>query len=79
MVFDTQSLMEKLQDKDTLPLVLTPVDVAKLLGVSRNTGYEVIHSKGFPYFMVGKQYRVRLDKLLQWIEEETEKREKEAA
>ena len=52
-----------------LPLVLTPVDIANVLGVSRNTAYEFIHSKGFPAFKVGKQYRVKRDRFIQWMDE----------
>lgn len=78
MKIDMQSELAKLQSSDNLKLVLTPKDVAVLLGVSRNTAYETVHSKGFPSFKVGKQYRVRLDRLLQWMEE-VEENAKEAA
>ena len=50
------------------PVVLSPMDVARILGVSKNTAYEMVHSKGFPSFMVGKQYRVRLDRLMAWMD-----------
>ena len=55
-----------------LPLVLTPVDVARLLGVSRNTAYEHFHSKGFPAFRVGRQYRVKRDRFIQWMDESSD-------
>ena len=44
--------MEHLQftNINNLPLVLTPMDIAAVLGISRNTAYDVIHSKGFPAF-----------------------------
>lgn len=58
-----------IKDEQELPLVLTPMDVAKVLGVSRNTAYEVVHSKGFPAFKVGNQYRIQRDKLFQWMDE----------
>ena len=53
---------------EELPLVLTPMDIAAVLGISRNTAYEVIHSKGFPAFRVGKQYRVSRKRFLTWLE-----------
>lgn len=56
---------------EELPLVLTPMDIAAILGVSRNTSYEVLHSKDFPVFKVGKQYRVPRDKFLLWMEAQT--------
>ena len=54
--------------KDALPLVMTPVDIAKVLGISRNTAYEVVHSKGFPAFKIGNQYRVQRDKFFLWLD-----------
>jgi excisionase family DNA binding protein len=50
-----------------LPLVLTPMDVADVLKVSRNTAYEVVHRADFPAFKVGKQYRVQRDRFIQWM------------
>ena len=56
---------------EELPLVLTPIDIAAVLGISRNTAYEVIHSKGFPAFRVGKQYRVSRERFPTWLDSET--------
>ena len=33
---------------ESFPDVMKVMDVAKALGVSRNTAYEFVHSKGFP-------------------------------
>ena len=55
---------------EELPLVLTPMDIAAVLGISRNTAYEVIHSEGFPAFRVGKQYRVSRERFLTWLDGE---------
>ena len=65
--------MEHLQftNINNLPLVLTPMDIAAVLGISRNTAYEVIHSKCFPAFRVGKQYRVSRERFLTWLDSET--------
>lgn len=52
---------------NNLPPVLTPMDVAEFLKISRNTAYQVVHSRGFPSFKVGKQYRVSSDKFLSWL------------
>lgn len=80
MKADMQKVMAKLQRIDDLPLVLTPLDVAAVLDVSRNTAYEIVHSKSFPSFKVGKQYRIRRDRFLQWmIEAEEAERTKQAA
>lgn len=53
---------------DTLPMVLTPADIAEILGISRNTAYEFIRVKGFPVFKVGKQYRISKVKFLEWLD-----------
>ena len=50
-----------------LPFVLTPMDVARVMCISRNKAYEVVHSRDFPSFKVGKQYRVSRDKFLLWL------------
>lgn len=54
---------------DNLPMILTPADIQKLLGVSRNTAYEVFHSKDFPCFRVGKQLRISRERFLSWMEQ----------
>lgn len=52
---------------NNLPPVLTPMDVADILRISRNKAYEVVHSRGFPSIKIGKQYRVSSDKFLSWL------------
>lgn len=58
----------RVTNPDELPMVLTPLDIADVLGVSRNVAYEHIHEKGFPVFKVGKQYRVSKKKFLEWLD-----------
>ena len=53
---------------EELPLVLTPMDIAAVLGISRNTAYELLHSEDFPILRVGKQYRVSRKRFLTWLE-----------
>lgn len=67
--FDIGGLMSKLKfmQVEDLPLVLTPMDIAAVLGISRNTAYEIIHRKGFPVVKIGKQYRVQREHLFQWL------------
>ena len=56
---------------EELPLVLTPAEISGLLGISRNTAYELLHSKDFPAFRIGKQYRVSRERFLTWLDSET--------
>ena len=53
---------------EELPLALTPMDIAAVLGISRNTAYELLHSTSFPAFRVGKQFRVTRERFLTWLE-----------
>ncbi len=57
----------KFMQVEDLPLVLTPMDIAAVLGISRNTAYEVIHSKGFPVIKIGRQYRVSSELFIRWL------------
>lgn len=60
-------MADKNTTPENLPLVLTPKDVATVLGISRNKVYEVIHAQDFPAFQIGKQYRVHREQFLQWL------------
>lgn len=53
---------------DDLPLVLNVQDIAGVLGVSKNTVYELVHSKDFPKITIGKQYRVPREKFIAWLD-----------
>ena len=53
---------------DDLPLVLNVLDVAAIMGISRNTAYELVHSRDFPKITIGKQYRVPREKFLAWLD-----------
>ena len=59
---------ERFRRVEDLPLVLTPMDIAAVLGISRNTAYELIHSAGFPVFRVGTQYRISRERFQAWLD-----------
>ncbi len=61
---------ERVTNPESLSMVLTPLDIAAVLGISRNTAYELVHSKDFPAFRVGKQYRVSKTRFLVWLDGE---------
>ena len=56
---------------DDLPLFLNSATVAKVLGVSPSSGYELIHEPGFPVLRVGSRIVVPKEKFMQWVEEDT--------
>ena len=42
--------------------------MAKLLGVSPSTGYELMHEKGFPVLRIGSRMVVPKEKFREWVE-----------
>ena len=56
---------------DELPLFLNSELVAKVLGVSPSSGYELMHQPDFPVLRVGSCMVVPKEKLIQWAEEHT--------
>ena len=53
---------------DELPLFLNADTVAKLLGVSVSSAYELLHEDGFPSLRIGNRLVVPREQLLRWIE-----------
>ena len=56
---------------DELPLFLNAETVAKLLGISPSSSYELLHEPGFPALWVGCRIVVPKEKFIQWVEERT--------
>ena len=56
---------------DDLPLFLNAELVAKVLGVSPSSGYELMHEPGFPVLKIGSRMVVPKEKFIAWVEEHT--------
>ena len=56
---------------DELPLFLNSELVAKVLGVSPSSAYELMHQPDFPVLRVGSRMVVPKEKFIQWVEEHT--------
>ena len=56
---------------DDLPLFLNSELVAKVLGVSPSSAYELMHQPDFPVLRVGNRMVVPKEKFMQWVEEHT--------
>ena len=56
---------------DELPLFLNAETVAKVLGVSPSSGYELMHEKDFPALKIGKRIVVPKERFIQWVEQHT--------
>ena len=50
-------------------MFLNVATVAKLLGISQSSGYELMHEKEFPSIKIGSRILVPRDKLRDWLEE----------
>ena len=56
---------------DDLPLFLNAEIVAKVLGVSPSSGYELMHEPGFPVLKIGSRMVVPKKQFIRWVEEHT--------
>lgn len=56
---------------DELPLFLNAETVAKALGVSPSTGYELMHEQGFPALKIGSRIVVPKERFIRWVEQQT--------
>ena len=57
------------QSYDDLPLFLNAETVAKVLGVSPSSGYELMHEPDFPVLRVGSRMVVPKEQFIQWVNE----------
>lgn len=53
---------------DELPLFLNAETVAKVLGISISSAYELMHEKNFPSLKVGNRLIVPKENFQQWVE-----------
>ena len=75
----TRNIMERrpqmktsqFRDYSELPLFLNAEMVAKVLGISPSSSYELMHEAGFPVLKVGSRMVVPKEKFIQWVERNT--------
>ena len=60
------------QSLQELPLMLSMLDVASVLGISKAGAYTLAHSRDFPAFRVGRRIVVSQAKFLDWLEKQSE-------
>jgi len=60
------------KDYSDLPLFLNAAMVAKVLGVSPSSGYELMHEADFPVLKIGSRMVVPKEKFIQWVEQHTQ-------
>ena len=52
---------------DELPLFLNAATVARVLGVSPSSGYELMHETDFPVLKIGNRMVVPKEKFVEWV------------
>ena len=52
-------------------IVITPKEAMTILGVGRNTMYEILlKDRKFPAFQIGKKFFINKDKLQEWADKQ---------
>ena len=60
------------KNKEELPMFLTVMDVANLLGISRASAYELVREDNFPKLkIVQGRTIIPRDRLLEWLDDQT--------
>lgn len=59
-------MIEKLKHMET-KRTYSVKDLQDYLGIGRTTAYELVNSKGFPAFRIGKKILVNAEGLEEWI------------
>ena len=57
---------------EELPLFLNAATVARVLGVSPSSGYELMHEPDFPVLKVGSRLVVPKEKFVEWVSQHTQ-------
>lgn len=57
---------------DDLPLFLNAGTIAKVLGISTASSYELMHESGFPMLRIGSRMVVPKEKFIAWVEQHTD-------
>jgi excisionase family DNA binding protein len=66
---EEQVKISEYKSYDELPLFLNAATVAKVLGVSPSSGYELMHEADFPVLKVGSRMVVPKEKFVEWVEQ----------
>ena len=52
--------------RNTPPMITVP-ELQKLLDIGRDTAYNLVRRKDFPSVKIGREYRVLVENLSEWI------------
>ena len=60
------------KNREEMPMFLTVMDVANLLGISRASAYELVREENFPKLKIVQGTTIiPRDRLLEWLDEQT--------
>ncbi len=62
----------RVKDYLDLPLSLTVEEVARVLGISRASAYNLVHRDDFPTVSIGRRLVIPRDLFFGWIEKEAQ-------
>ena len=65
--------VSQFKDYSELPLFLNAELVAKVLGVSPSSGYELMHESDFPVLKIGSRLVVPKEKFVEWVSQHTQR------
>ena len=57
----------KWNDYDALPLILDDTDIQHIIGISRASAYELVHTPGFPAVRSGRLIKVSKRAFFDWL------------
>ena len=66
-----QMKLSEYKSYDELPLFLNAAMVAKVLGVSPSSSYELMHELDFPVLRIGNRMVVPKENFIQWVKKNT--------
>ncbi len=59
------------KNREDMPMFLTVMDVANLLGISRASAYELVREENFPKLkIIQGRIIIPRDRLLEWLDEQ---------
>ena len=62
----------RFRDFSELPLTLTVEEVAKVLGISRGTAYNLVHREDFPAVKIGRRLIIPREQFCSWVDKEAQ-------
>ena len=50
--------------------MITVSDLQKLLDIGKETAYNLVHRKDFPSIKLGKEYKILVEQLPEWLQKQ---------